>query len=370
MEKEEKKESPSKSIIEEYTKTIQTIQDYFSSELILPDQKDLDISYKNWISKDDNLKKLSSIIRVSNILEDSQHIYETHDHDCEHKLIKWITEDKDHKDKFVKVPKTIIKVNRDSNILPYQYNAVTTDGQPFRDESNYINASFISGPFLDEGDKNMFIATQAPLPDTIYSFWSMIKTNQVPLIIMLTNLAEEGRTKSESYWPNELNEEKIVTNGENKISVVLTELVNSPEEHKIRRRFVVDNSFQLEQVQILNWPDHSAPTQIEKFDSIQYLIDVIGYYINLPERLPILIHCSAGVGRTGTFIALFNIIRCLQKLIEFRIQGEVKETIVPFFNVFNVVRKLREQRYSMVSDKAQYKFIYSYILDWIKNNFK
>ena len=260
-----------------------------------------------------------------------------------------------------------MKLNRDSNILPYEYNAATIDGQPFNGEMNYINASFISGPMISEEYRNMFLATQAPLPDTVFQFWATVRTYQVPLILMLANVSEEGRTKSEVYWPNEVNKEKVVTNGEVNLSIICTAVTEAQNENFIRRKFLVDNSLEVEHIQILNWPDHSIPTQ-GAFDTIQFSIDTINAYL-ISKRLPVLIHCSAGVGRTGTFISIFNIIKCFEKISEAKnlSNSDKAKEIFPFFNVFNVVRKLREQRYSMVSDSCQYKFIYSYVLNWLKS---
>ena len=76
---------------------------------------------------------------------------------------------------------------------------------------------------------------------------------------------------------------------------------------------------------------------------------------------PIVVHCSAGVGRTGTVIAIYLIVLCLENL------KKLKKPLI--MNVFNVVRKLREQRYSLVTDTEQYKFIYDYSLNWFKKNY-
>ena len=288
---------------------LKKIEEYFSGEMKIEGQENVDISYKNWINEDDNLKKLCKIIKLKNPQSEANMIIKNHDHDCELKLLKWITEDQSHKDKFVKLPKTQIKLNRDSNILPYEFNAVTIDGQNYNGEINYINASFINGPMFSDEFRNMFLVTQAPLPDTVFEFWATVKTYQIPLILMLANVLEEGRTKSEVYWPNELNKEKIVTNGEFSISIVCTSLTEAKNENFIRRKFVIDNCMEVEQIQILNWPDHSIPNLNDSdgnFDTIQFSIDTINAYL-ISKRLPVLIHCSAGVGRTGTFISIFNI---------------------------------------------------------------
>ncbi|MCQ2820114.1 MAG: tyrosine-protein phosphatase [archaeon] len=349
---------------------IKSIEDYFSGEFILNDIPNADISYKKWIIEDDNLKKLCSPIKVKNPQSEAHLILQCHDHGCELKLLKWITEDKQHKEKFVKLPKTTVKLNRDSNILPYEYNIVTSNGQKYTGEENYLNASYINGPFIEEGDLNMFIAAQAPLPDSLFSFWAVVRGYQVPLIIMLANVNEEGRSKCEVYWPTELNSEKVVTNGEFSISIVLTSVTEATNEGFIRRKFLLDGCVEVEQIQIINWPDHSTPPDIE-FDTVQFAIDSINTSLAAAERRPILIHCSAGVGRTGTFIGIYNIIRCLQRFKDEKnkLPADKGKDIHPSFNVFNVVRKLREQRYSMVSDACQYKFIYSYILNWMKKKF-
>jgi protein tyrosine phosphatase len=75
---------------------------------------------------------------------------------------------------------------------------------------------------------------------------------------------------------------------------------------------------------------------------------------------------SAGIGRTGTFIAIYNILKCL--MITNTVNKVSLVKTCPFFSVFNVVRKLREQRFGMVTDAMQYKFIYEFILDWIQKN--
>ena len=118
---------------------------------------------------------------------------------------------------------------------------------------------------------------------------------------------------------------------------------------------------EINQIQILNWDEHEIPNdEILVKNIINTLINKINdNRIQNPE-IPILIHCSAGVGRTGTFIAICQIIKCLEKIKLLK-----KE---PILNVFNVVRKLREQRYSMVTDTIQYKSIYTLCINWIKEN--
>lgn len=101
-----------------------------------------------------------------------------------------------------------------------------------------------------------------------------------------------------------------------------------------------------------SWPDHLTPTDSSE---LQYLLD----FTEKGKLLgPVIVHCSAGNGRTGTFIAIYNIIQCLKTLKS--INQEIQKSIEPFFSVFNIVRKMREQRIGMISSAEQYKFVYEY----------
>ena len=349
---------------------IEDIKSYFSSPFsanINNNDYSEDTSYNSWVSQDINLQKLCSIYELNSINIDD--ILKKHDFNCELKLIKWITEDNDHKKKFFKISNSS-NLNRHNDILPYKYNIVNINNDNNINNisiDDYINASYINGPFISKTDKNMFIATQGPLKNTIYNFWEMIYNKKINLIIMLTKSNEDGKNKSEIYWP-ENNNDLIINKNNNQINISLIENSVIIQDSLIKRKLKFNNNKNnnliVTQYQFISWPDHHVPIEDENtYKIIEILMNNI--YDNFFENnfnIPILIHCSAGVGRTGTFIALCNIIRCLKKLKEI---GEK-----PILNVFNVVRKLREERYSMVTDKQQYKFIYKYCIDFVKDNFK
>ena len=186
---------------------------------------------------------------------------------------------------------------------------------------------------------------------------------------MLSNVYEEGREKSECYWPTNKDNNLILykDNDNEKKDIndkIVLKLVNEEilENNSIvKRTFKLNELKEINQIQILCWGDHDIPKDNLIFNKIiNLLINKINdNRIQNPE-IPILIHCSAGVGRTGTFIAICQIIKCLEKIKILK-----KE---PILNVFNVVRKLREQRYSMVTDTIQYKSIYTLCINWIKEN--
>ena len=210
----------------------------------------------------------------------------------------------------------------------------------------------------------MFIATQGPMSNTISSFWKMCLIKKVPLILMLCNLKEECRTKCDQYWPAKVGE--LTTFGDIHITMNSEEIILDTAilRRSLNVKFIDEENTKYEnnivQLQIICWPDHSIPEEEKGFKAVEILCSLVESSRELSANSPIVVHCSAGIGRTGTFMALFNIYYAVSRL------KQQKETIQ--FNIFNTVRKLREQRYSLVTDVSQYKFIYSFVIEWIKRN--
>lgn len=138
----------------------------------------------------------------------------------------------------------------------------------------------------------------------------------------------------------------------------------------VKREFAIRYSGtekRVTQMQMLNWEDHSVPDKESGGKTLEYLMNAVNEVKNNTiSRSPVLVHCSAGTGRTGTFIAIYNIIRSFSILQYSNMTNEIK--IKPFFSVFNTVRKLREQRMLMVTSLVQYRFIYDMVIDWAKKN--
>ena len=178
---------------------------------------------------------------------------------------------------------------------------------------------------------------------------------------MLCSFEEEGRKKCEYYLPKNLNiEEEIEEN-------LFIKIVN---EEKLLCNYIIKREIQINynnqiknfiHIQMLNWPDYSFPDENFGFETVKYIIECIAESKKIFEKNPVLIHCSAGTGRTGTLIAIFNLIKCISFFNRFNVDNDVK----PFFSVFNIVRKLREQRSGMVSCWEQYYFIYKFVINWI-----
>ncbi|XP_037351543.1 receptor-type tyrosine-protein phosphatase V-like isoform X2 [Talpa occidentalis] len=233
--------------------------------------------------------------------------------------------------------------NRYPHVLPYDHSRVRLtqlDGEP---HSDYINANFIPGYTHPQE----FIATQGPLKKTLEDFWRLVWEQQVHIIVMLTVGMENGRVLCEHYWPADPNP---VTHGH--ITVHL--LVEEPEDEWTKREFQLQHVAQqqqrrVKQLQFTTWPDHSIPEAPGSLLAFLELVHEQAHATQGPG--PILVHCSAGVGRTGTFVALS---RLLQQL-------EAEQMV----DVFNAVYVLRLHRPLMIQTPSQYIFLHSCLLNKI-----
>lgn len=175
---------------------------------------------------------------------------------------------------------------------------------------------------------------------------------------MLSGEYEENRYKGESYLPTEQNKAKQIGN---KIIELLEAPITLIEKGVTLRKLQMTNketkaTTQIDHFLVSCWDDHSIPRQeIEKI-LLNILFDAVNEF---SSKSPCIVHCLNGIGRTGAFIALYNINKCIneQKKLKFE---------VPIINVFNVVRRLREQRIGMVIDFVLYRYIYKIALEFNK----
>ena len=328
-----------------------------------------DLSYYK-IIKNNDIQNISKSIFIQNYYDINNFLLNEQKIKSEFNLLKLITETPNHKNLQIDILKNLKRYNnRYSDILPYDYNSVKYQTNLANDynKSNqndwYINASFINGPF--KSDKNSFIAAQTPVLNTIGKFYKMCFNNNIKILIMLCCFEEEGRKKCEYYLPNQINEEISFDNNSVKVKIINEEFLikNCLIEREIS--ITINNQTKnIYHLQMLNWPDYSKPDGDIGYETVNYLINVMAQSRECFPDSPILIHCSAGTGRTGTLIAIFNLIKC----ISFFQTVNNDNSISPFFSVFNMVRRLREQRSGMVACFEQYKFIYHFIFNWIQRN--
>ncbi|XP_051846001.1 receptor-type tyrosine-protein phosphatase H isoform X4 [Antechinus flavipes] len=230
--------------------------------------------------------------------------------------------------------------NRFSNVLPYDWSRVPLQPLPGDPSSDYINASFIPGL---SGPRE-YIATQGPLPQTVGDFWRLVWDQQSRTIVMLTNCVESGRVKCEHYWPLDA---QTCNHGRLRVTLKGEEVA---EHWTVRdlQLFHMDlkESLSVRQFHFTAWPDHGVPRSPDPLLAFQALLrEQLEQNV---EGGPPIVHCSAGVGRTGTLIAVDVLLRQLQKHRRVGVQS--------------FVRKMRRSRPLMVQTEGQYIFLYQTLL--------
>ncbi|KAB5565550.1 hypothetical protein PHYPO_G00242860 [Pangasianodon hypophthalmus] len=232
--------------------------------------------------------------------------------------------------------------NRYNNVLPYDSSRVklSIHGSPFDD---YINANYISG----YNSKKAYIAAQGPLPATVNEFWRMIWEKHAHTIVMLTKCYEQGRVKCEKYWPPE---NKLYNN------ILVTTSSEIELEDWTIRDFTIKNvktaeTRNVRQFHFTAWPDHGVPETTEVLINFRHLVRE--HMDSFSRNAPAVVHCSAGVGRTGTFIALDHLI--------FQIE---RENMV---DIYGIIHDMRMHRPLMVQTEDQYVFLNQCASDIIKS---
>ncbi|XP_023195316.1 receptor-type tyrosine-protein phosphatase C isoform X2 [Xiphophorus maculatus] len=231
--------------------------------------------------------------------------------------------------------------NRYVDILPYDYNRVhltTGNGEAGCD---YINASFIDG----YKEPKKYIAAQGPKDETVSDFWRMVWEQQSSIIVMVTRCEEGNRIKCAQYWPSldretEIYEEFIVklTSEEHCPDYTIRHLSLTNKREKNLEREVTH-------IQFMSWPDHGVPGE-------PHLLLKLRRRVNAFKNVfsgPIVVHCSAGVGRTGTYIGIDAMMEGLEA------EGRM--------DIYGYVVQLRRQRCLMVQVEAQYILIHQALLE-------
>ncbi|XP_050686628.1 tyrosine-protein phosphatase non-receptor type 4-like isoform X3 [Eriocheir sinensis] len=226
------------------------------------------------------------------------------------------------------------KKNRYRDISPYDTTRVTLTTSPSGD---YINASYVNMEVQASGIVNRYIASQGPLAGTCADFWYMVWEQQSTLIVMLTTVVEQGRVKCHRYWPRLY---ETVDFG------ILQVTCNKEEETPgfAFREFTLINTETQEErhithMQYLAWPDHGVPDDSTEF--LNFVTQVRKARVGMVE--PTIVHCSAGIGRTGVLI-LMETAQCLI---------EANEPIYPL----DIVKAMRDQRAMMIQTASQFRFV-------------
>ncbi|XP_030207663.1 receptor-type tyrosine-protein phosphatase S isoform X14 [Gadus morhua] len=228
--------------------------------------------------------------------------------------------------------------NRYANVIAYDHSRVvlaSIDGVP---GSDYINANYIDG----YRRQSAYIATQGSLPETFCDFWRLVWEQHTANIIMMTKLEEKSRVKCDQYWP---------TRGTETYGLIQVTLLDTVElaTYSVRTFALYKSGSnekrEVRQFQFTAWPDHGVPEHPTPFLAFLRRVKAC----NPPDAGPMVVHCSAGVGRTGCFIVI-------DAMAE-RIKQEKA------LDIYGHVTLMRSQRNYMVQTEDQYVFIHDALLE-------
>ncbi|XP_055084643.1 protein tyrosine phosphatase receptor type Ma isoform X3 [Periophthalmus magnuspinnatus] len=227
--------------------------------------------------------------------------------------------------------------NRYGNIIAYDHSRVRLQAPEGEQGSDYINANYVDGYHRP----NHYIATQGPMQETVFDFWRMVWQENTAAIVMVTNLVEVGRVKCCKYWPDDTEIYRDI-----KVTLIETELLSE----YVIRTFAVEKRGaheirEIRQFHFTGWPDHGVP---------YHATGLLGFIRRVKAKTltnagPMVVHCSAGAGRTGCFI-----------VIDIMLDMAEREGVV---DIYNCVRELRSRRVNMVQTEEQYVFIHDAILE-------
>ncbi|XP_067385006.1 receptor-type tyrosine-protein phosphatase F isoform X5 [Channa argus] len=228
--------------------------------------------------------------------------------------------------------------NRYANVIAYDHSRVVLTSVDAVPGSDYINANYIDG----YRKQNAYIATQGPLPETLSDFWRMVWEQRSTTIVMMTRLEEKSRVKCDQYWP---------LRGTETYGMIQVTMLDTVElaTYSVRTFALYKNGSsekrEVRQFQFMAWPDHGVP---------EYPTPILAFLrrvkaCNPPDAGPMVVHCSAGVGRTGCFI-----------VIDAMLERMKHEKSV---DIYGHVTCMRAQRNYMVQTEDQYIFIHEALLE-------
>uniref|UniRef100_A0AC35U5L6 Protein-tyrosine-phosphatase n=1 Tax=Rhabditophanes sp. KR3021 TaxID=114890 RepID=A0AC35U5L6_9BILA len=235
--------------------------------------------------------------------------------------------------------------NRFTNILPYDHSRVKLVSSDDDEGSDYVNANYIPG----FNSRREFIAAQGPLPSTRDNFWQMVWEQYVPFIVALTKCVEKGRDKCHQYWPDA--DQMSVLYGDIEVTLMNETIYEDYTLRELKLLHIQNNVSRIVfHLHYKAWPDFGVPAHPT---GILHIVRLFRSKVPPSKNCrPSIIHCSAGVGRSGTFITIDRLLQCM--------------TLNQTLDVFGYVHEMRLERCQMVQNEQQYVFIHICILHAIE----
>ncbi|XP_071119356.1 uncharacterized protein [Haliotis cracherodii] len=235
--------------------------------------------------------------------------------------------------------------NRYKNICAFDRTRVILDPESDDPYSDYINANYVAG----YNRPKLFVASQGPVDAIVNDFWRMIWQLNTSKIVMLTNIVEEGRMKCVMYWPE--HSAGAVQYGNMVIECTTEEVlahytIRTLKICKIKQEQSKSSSVRIvKHFHFTSWPDKGVPTDVASLVEFYYKVK------NTPThgQGPMVVHCSAGIGRTGTFLALSYLFE----------EAKLSDTVDPY----SCVKRMRHERVNMVQTLEQYEFLHNALIE-------
>ncbi|XP_052820621.1 tyrosine-protein phosphatase non-receptor type 11-like isoform X1 [Mya arenaria] len=257
--------------------------------------------------------------------------------------------------------------NRYKNILPFDHTRVCLrDGDPDVLGSDYINANLITAEDDNIEPKKHYIATQGCLTATVVDMWRMVWQEKCRVIVMTTKEVERGKIKCVRYWPDKVEKEKKMAVFQGTITVKY--IAEEEDKNYHTREFEIlkeSNEGKVEgprkvfQYHFHTWPDYGVPSDPSIVLDFLNVVNSKQDQIRGSTAGPIVVHCSAGIGRTGTFCVIDML---LNQIKQYGMDCEI--------DIQKTIQMVRSQRSGMVQTEAQYKFVYYAIHHYIETEKK
>mmetsp|Transcript_6197 Transcript_6197/g.15964 ORF Transcript_6197/g.15964 Transcript_6197/m.15964 type:complete len:463 (+) Transcript_6197:197-1585(+) len=237
-----------------------------------------------------------------------------------------------------------IKKNRYKDILPFDHSRVVLPQVEGAEGSDFINANYLRNR---QGQVRV-IAAQGPLSSTVLDFWRMLWHQNISVVVMVARVVEMGKKKCEKYWPDDLGAMRY-----GNVTVYSENVDDTFAPDFVIRSFKVEyegKSRKLTHFQYLSWPDHGVPDSVTQ---LMKMLKTVRETVDTAQA-PMVVHCSAGCGRTGTLAAIDDVWTELEA-----------GPLTAHLDIFDVVNQFRQSRSSIVQTHDQYFMIFKAIIDLI-----